>query len=51
MLHDFLNQTIIILENNDIISLSDILEYEILPALEDLGEYLDLLIDVITGGE
>jgi len=51
MLHDFLNQTIIILENNDIISLSDILEYEILPALEDLGDYLDLLIDVITGGE
>ncbi len=50
MLHDLLNETIIILENNDIISLSDILEYEILPAMGDLGGYLDLLIEAITTG-
>ncbi len=50
-LHDFLNQTIIVLENNDIISLSDMLEYEMLPALENLGDYLDLLIEAIIGSE
>jgi hypothetical protein len=49
-LHDLLNETIIILENNDIISLSDILEYEILPVMGDLDRYLELLIESITAG-
>ena len=49
-LQDYLIETISILENNDIISLADILEYEILPALEGLGEYIDLLEGSIRGG-
>lgn len=44
-----LHEIISVMENNDIISLSDILEYEIRPALEDLGAYMDLLLEKITG--
>ncbi len=40
----FLNEIIEAMENDDIISLADILEYEIMPAINDLGEYVDLLI-------
>jgi len=36
------------LENNDIISLSDVMEYELKPALENLEEYVDLLIEKIS---
>jgi hypothetical protein len=35
------------MENNDIISLSDILEYEMKSSLENLGAYIDLLINAI----
>ena len=49
-LQDYLIETITILENNDIISLADILEYEILPALSDIGEYIDMLAGSIKGG-
>lgn len=48
-LQDFLNETLSILENNDIISLSDILEYEILPALEDVEQYIDLVLAKVAG--
>lgn len=36
-----------VMENKDIISLSDILEYEMKPALENAENYIDLLIDLI----
>ena len=47
-LRDLLHEIIGIMENNDIISLSDILEYEIVPALSNLGEYIDLLLKNIS---
>ncbi len=47
-LRNLLHEIISVMENNDIISLSDILEYEIRPALENLGAYLDLLLKNIT---
>ncbi|MCL1910948.1 MAG: hypothetical protein FWG13_01940 [Leptospirales bacterium] len=43
-IHDLLNETIAVMENQDYISLSDILEYEMKPALEDIGQYIDLLL-------
>ncbi len=48
-LRGLLHEIITVMENNDIISLSDILEYEIRPALENLGAYLDQLVGKITG--
>lgn len=45
---EFLNEIIYVMENNDIISLSDILEYEIKPAFEDLDLYISSLIDFLT---
>jgi len=48
-LHELLNDIIDIMENNDIISLADILEYEIIPSIEDIDQYIDLLLDVING--
>ena len=47
VIHDLLNQIIEVMENNDIISLSDILEYEIRSALENLETYIDIIIDFI----
>lgn len=47
-LRDLLHEIIAIMENNDIISLSDILEYEVIPALSNLGEYIDLLLKGIS---
>ena len=49
VLQDFLNQTVEIMENNDIISLSDMLEYEIKPSLGDLGDYIDIIQSRIQG--
>jgi len=46
-LKDLLNETMEIMENNDFISLTDILEYEIKPSFEDLGIYIDKIIDYI----
>ncbi len=39
-----LNEVSAALEQNDIISLSDILEYEIAPALDSIGDYINLLL-------
>jgi len=39
-----LNETVDIMENNDMISLADILEYEIVESMENLEEYIDLLL-------
>jgi len=49
-LQSLLNETMEIMENDDIISLSDILEYEMKPALEDLDVYIDLLVSRIDAG-
>jgi hypothetical protein len=48
-LRSLLHEVIGVMENNDIISLSDILEYEIGPALQNLGTYMDLLLAEIGG--
>ena len=48
-LRNLLHNVIEVMENNDIISLSDILEYEIKPALESLRPYVDLLLSRISG--
>ncbi|MBN1534108.1 MAG: hypothetical protein JXA20_15665, partial [Spirochaetes bacterium] len=48
-LRDLLDQITEIMQNNDIISLADTLEYEIRPSLENLGTYLDLLLSQIAG--
>jgi hypothetical protein len=48
-LRDLLDQITEIMQNNDIISLADTLEYEIKPSLENLGTYLDLLLSRIAG--
>jgi hypothetical protein len=47
-LRNLLHEVTTVMENNDIISLSDILEYEIKPSLENLGVYIGLLLGKIT---
>jgi hypothetical protein len=47
-LRNLLHEVSSIMENNDIISLSDALEYEIMPAIKDLGKYIDLLLEKIS---
>lgn len=42
-----LNETVDIMENNDMISLADILEYEITESMENLELYIDLLLEKI----
>lgn len=42
-----LNETVDIMENNDMISLADILEYEISESMENLEQYIDLLLEKI----
>jgi len=46
-IHNFLNDIVSVMENNDIISLSDILEYEMKPVLENITQYIDTLIDKV----
>ncbi len=46
-LQRLLNETLEIIENNDMISLADILEYEIVEALENLEEYIDAVLENI----
>jgi hypothetical protein len=48
-LRNLLHEVTMIMENNDIISLSDVLEYEIRPNLENLDRYIDVLLDKISG--
>ena len=45
---ELLNHVLAAFENNDIISLSDALEYEIMPELENLESYINKLIDAIN---
>jgi len=44
-----LNETVEILEDNDMVSLADILEYEITESMENLEQYIDLLLEKILG--
>jgi hypothetical protein len=46
-LHGLLDSILAALENNDIISLSDILEYEMKPELENLEGFLEALMNAI----
>jgi len=43
-----LNETVDIMENNDMISLADILEYEMVEIMENLEKYIDLLLEKIV---
>lgn len=43
-----LNETVDIMENNDMISLADILEYEISENMENLEQFIDLLLEKIV---
>jgi hypothetical protein len=47
-LKSLLGQTMEVMENNDIISLADILEYEMIPAIEEIDKYIDLIIDKVV---
>ncbi|MBN2159334.1 MAG: hypothetical protein JW807_08050 [Spirochaetes bacterium] len=47
-LRSLLHEVSSIMENNDIISLSDVLEYEMLPSLENLAAYIGILLDRIS---
>jgi len=42
-----LNDTVEIIENNDMVSLADILEYEITESMENLEQYIELLLEKI----
>lgn len=44
---ELLNDVIAAMENSDVVSLADILEYEIMPVTEGLESYIDALIDRI----
>lgn len=42
-----LNETVDIMESNDMISLADILEYEIVESMENLEQFIDILLEKI----
>ena len=46
-LQTLMNETMDIMENNDMISLADILEYEIKESLANIDRYIDLLLEQI----
>ncbi len=48
-LQNLLTDTLEIVENNDMISLADILEYEMVEALENLEAYIDVVLENIGG--
>jgi hypothetical protein len=47
LLMDRLHNLLDVMEHNDIISLSDILEYEIRPLMDEMGAYVDILLDKV----
>jgi len=49
LLQDLLSEVVEIMENDDIISLADILEYEIMPAVENINSYIEILLEKIAG--
>ncbi len=46
-LHNLLNDTLEIIENNDMISLADILEYEMVEAIENLEGYISIIFEKV----
>lgn len=46
-LQTLMNETMDIMESNDMISLADILEYEIKESLENVDKYIDLLLEQV----
>ncbi len=50
-INDLLNQMIISLENNDIIGLTDILEYELLPALQDIEDFCKAIFEMLQASK
>ncbi|MCX8125005.1 MAG: hypothetical protein N3F66_12705 [Spirochaetes bacterium] len=46
-LQDMLSEIVEIMENNDIVSLSDILEYELKPLIGELDNYLNIILQQI----
>jgi len=48
-IHSFLSEIVEVMENDDIISMADILEYEMKPLLAELPAYLDELIKKVNG--
>ena len=47
IINDMINEIVNVMENNDIISLTDILEYEIKPVFENMELYIDKILDTI----
>jgi hypothetical protein len=47
-IQSYLEEVVAVMENNDIISLSDILEYQIKVELENCGKFVDLLLEKIA---
>ncbi len=47
-IHGFLSEIVEVMENDDIISMADILEYEMKPLLAQLPDYLDELINKVN---
>jgi len=48
-LNDLLNEIVEVMENDDIISLSDIMEYEFISLFEDIKSFIDSLLAEISG--
>ncbi len=46
-LQNLLHDTLEVMENNDMISLADILEYEIMESIKDIDKYIDILLENI----
>ena len=46
-IQNLLTEIVNVMENDDIISLSDILEYEMKPLFEDLNQYVEMIIEII----
>ena len=46
-LQNLLHDTLEVMENNDMISLADILEYEIMESINNIDKYIDILLENI----
>jgi hypothetical protein len=46
-LQNLLHETLEVMENNDMISLADILEYEIMESINNIDKYIDILLENI----
>lgn len=46
-IQDLLTEIVSVMENNDVVSLSDILEYELKPLIDEIDHYIDILLQNI----